>query len=77
MSNSNLKVHLSSQATSPQLAGMGGVYREDCDIAEPLGEGEGELTSGVRAYATDPGRAARLWKLSAELTGVGAFAANA
>ncbi len=64
-------------ATSPQLAGMGGVYCEDCDIAEPLGEGEGELTSGVRAYATDPGQAARLWKLSAELTGVDAFAANA
>ncbi|WP_406733269.1 SDR family NAD(P)-dependent oxidoreductase [Streptomyces sp. NBC_01794] len=60
-------------ATSPQLAGMGGVYCEDCDIAEPAGEGE--LTGGVRAYATDPGQAARLWKLSAELTGVDAFAA--
>ncbi|MEW2086696.1 hypothetical protein [Streptomyces sp. NPDC005283] len=59
-------------ATSPQLAGMGGVYCEDCDIAEPAGEGE--LTGGVRAYATDPGQAARLWKLSAELTGVDAFA---
>ncbi|MER5466089.1 SDR family NAD(P)-dependent oxidoreductase [Streptomyces sp. NPDC002668] len=60
-------------ATSPQLAGMGGVYCEDCDIADPAGEGE--LTGGVRAYATDPGQAARLWKLSAELTGVDAFAA--
>ncbi|MFD5659238.1 SDR family NAD(P)-dependent oxidoreductase [Streptomyces hirsutus] len=61
-------------ATSPQLAGMGGVYCEDCDIAEPADDGE--ITGGVRTYATDPGQAARLWKLSAELTGVDAFAAT-
>ncbi|MFK0201808.1 SDR family NAD(P)-dependent oxidoreductase [Streptomyces lavendulae] len=60
-------------ATSPQLACMGGVYCEDCDIAEPAAEGE--LAGGVRAYATDPGQAARLWKLSAQLTGVDAFTA--
>ena len=59
-------------ATSPQLAGMGGVYLEDCDIAEPAVDGE---TSGVKAWATDPEQAARLWELSAELTGVNAFAA--
>ncbi|WP_329126086.1 SDR family NAD(P)-dependent oxidoreductase [Streptomyces sp. NBC_01465] len=60
-------------ATSPQLAGMGGVYCEDCDIAEPFTEdGSGD---GVRTYATDPQQAARLWQLSAELTGVDAFAA--
>ncbi|MGW7238004.1 SDR family NAD(P)-dependent oxidoreductase [Streptomyces sp. NPDC054804] len=58
-------------ATSPQLAGMGGVYLEDCDIAEPAVEGE---TTGVKAWATDPDQAARLWDLSAELTGVNAFA---
>jgi hypothetical protein len=29
---------------------------------------------GVRDYATDPQQAARLWALSAELTGVNAFA---
>jgi hypothetical protein len=29
----------------------------------------------VKAWATDPGQAARLWELSAELTGVNAFAA--
>ncbi|MFD7445541.1 SDR family NAD(P)-dependent oxidoreductase [Streptomyces sp. NPDC059909] len=65
-------------ATSPQLAGMGGVYCEDCDIAEPSSEDdrEGELTHGVRAYAIDPAQAARLWTLSAELTGVDAFAAT-
>ncbi|MFD8372665.1 SDR family NAD(P)-dependent oxidoreductase [Streptomyces sp. NPDC059688] len=60
-------------ATSPQLDGLGGVYLEDCDIAEPATEGE-ERT-GVKAWATDPEQAARLWALSAELTGVDAFAA--
>ncbi|MBV2352790.1 SDR family NAD(P)-dependent oxidoreductase [Streptomyces sp. J2-1] len=60
-------------ATSPQLDGMGGVYLEDCDIAEPAPE-EGERT-GVRAWATDPEQAARLWELSAERTGVNAFSA--
>ncbi|MFF1957736.1 SDR family NAD(P)-dependent oxidoreductase [Streptomyces sp. NPDC058220] len=59
-------------ATSPQLAGMGGVYCEDCDIAEPAAEGT-VLGSGVSAWAADPDRAARLWTLSAELTGVDAF----
>ncbi|MEV7322239.1 SDR family NAD(P)-dependent oxidoreductase [Streptomyces sp. NPDC093970] len=58
-------------ATSPQLAGMGGVYLEDCDIAEPAVEGS---TAGVRDWAVDPDQAARLWDLSAELTGVNAFA---
>lgn len=61
-------------ATSPQLAGMGGVYCEDCDVAEQVEE-EGAL-SGVRPHATDPGQAARLWALSAELTGVDAFASR-
>ncbi|MFI5756949.1 SDR family NAD(P)-dependent oxidoreductase [Streptomyces sp. NPDC051569] len=61
-------------ATSPELDGAGGVYCEDCDIAEPAGDGE--FTGGVRAYATDPGQAARLWDLSAALTGVDAFATS-
>ncbi|MGW7266257.1 SDR family NAD(P)-dependent oxidoreductase [Streptomyces sp. NPDC054842] len=59
-------------ATSPQLAGMGGVYLEDCDIAEPA-PADGTRT-GVCDHATDPEQAARLWELSAELTGVDAFA---
>ncbi|MFJ6838274.1 SDR family NAD(P)-dependent oxidoreductase [Streptomyces sp. NPDC091209] len=58
-------------ATSPQLVGIGGVYCEDCDIAEPA-PADGTRT-GVRDYATDPEQAARLWELSAELTGVNAF----
>jgi NAD(P)-dependent dehydrogenase (short-subunit alcohol dehydrogenase family) len=64
-------------ATSPQLEGMGGVYLEDCDVAEPASE-EDDVTAvrhrvGVRGYAVDPEQAARLWALSAELTGVDAI----
>ncbi|MGA6157315.1 SDR family NAD(P)-dependent oxidoreductase [Stenotrophomonas sp. NPDC087984] len=60
-------------ATSPQLNGMGGVYLDDCDIAEPAPADESRV--GVKEWATDPEQAARLWALSAELTGVDAFAA--
>ena len=59
-------------ATSPQLDGLGGVYCEDCDIAE-LAPDDLEFSGGVRSYAVDPEQAARLWALSAELTGVNAF----
>ena len=58
-------------ATSPQLAGMGGVYLEDCDIAEPADSAD--IGPGVRAHATDPAQAERLWTYSAELTGVDAL----
>lgn len=62
-------------ATSPQLAGMGGVYCEDCDIAEPTEPGTPEArTRGVDAHAVDRADAGRLWQLSAELTGINAFA---
>lgn len=56
-------------ATSPQLDGKGGVFCEDCDIAEISVDD----APGVRPYATDPESAARLWTLSAGLTGVNAF----
>jgi NAD(P)-dependent dehydrogenase (short-subunit alcohol dehydrogenase family) len=59
-------------ATAPTLAGLGGLYCEDCDIAEPA-PADGTRT-GVRDYAIDPEQAARLWTMSAELTGVNAFA---
>jgi hypothetical protein len=60
-------------ATSPQLDGEGGVYCADCDIAdvvESIQAGGG----GVMAHAVDPDSAARLWEVSAALTGVDAFA---
>lgn len=59
-------------ATSPQLDGMGGVYLEDCDVAEP--NVEGGPRNGVAQHAIDPEQAERLWALSAERTGVNAFA---
>jgi hypothetical protein len=57
------------------LDGLGGVYCEDCDIAEPtVPDGPRARISGVDAHAIDPEQAARLWAYSAELTGVDAFA---
>jgi NAD(P)-dependent dehydrogenase (short-subunit alcohol dehydrogenase family) len=61
-------------ATSPQLDGMGGVYREDCDVAEP--NDDPSSRRGVHSWATDPDEAARLWALSADPTGVNAFAST-
>jgi NAD(P)-dependent dehydrogenase (short-subunit alcohol dehydrogenase family) len=61
-------------ATSPRLEGMGGVYCEDCDIAEVTVPGSEEArVRGVNSYAIDRESAARLWALSAALTGVNAF----
>jgi len=62
-------------ATSAQLDGLGGVYCEDCDIAEMV-PADSDRMGGVRPYAVDPDEAARLWELSTELTGVDAFAAS-
>ncbi|WP_304451210.1 SDR family NAD(P)-dependent oxidoreductase [Nocardiopsis sp. YSL2] len=59
-------------ATSPRLAGMGGVYCEDADVAVPAGTDPDR--AGVGDHAVDPEQAARLWRFSAELTGVDAFA---
>src|SRR4051794_15051987 len=64
-------------ATSPQLEGMGGVYCEDCEIAAVTVPGSPDAKlRGVDEHAIDPDAAARLWTLSAELTGVDAFAAR-
>ncbi|WP_321782251.1 SDR family NAD(P)-dependent oxidoreductase [Burkholderia pyrrocinia] len=58
-------------ATSPRLAGIGGVYCEDCDVAAVT---RGNEEAGVRPHAIDPEDAERLWRWSAALTGVDAFA---
>ncbi len=63
-------------ATSPKLDGMGGVYCENCDIASPtVPDSPTARIEGVDPHAIDPESAARLWTVSAELTGVDAFAA--
>jgi NAD(P)-dependent dehydrogenase (short-subunit alcohol dehydrogenase family) len=56
-------------ATSPQLEGLGGLFLEDCEVAEISTDD----APGVRPYAVDPASAERLWTVSAELTGVNAF----
>jgi NAD(P)-dependent dehydrogenase (short-subunit alcohol dehydrogenase family) len=62
-------------ATSPMLDGLGGVYLEDVDIASPTVPGSPEARiSGVDAHAIDREAASHLWAVSAELTGVNAFA---
>ncbi|MFE6775762.1 SDR family NAD(P)-dependent oxidoreductase [Streptomyces sp. NPDC057702] len=64
-------------ATSPRLAGLGGLYCENCDVAEMFPEGAVPMSGGVRDYAVDPDQAARLWALTAEWAGVDAFATGA
>ncbi len=54
-------------ATAPGLADRGGVYCEDCDVAVAS---EGRFRIGVAEWASDPELAARLWDLSADLTGL-------
>ena len=56
-------------ATSPQLAGLGGLYCEDCDVARAVPR-EDKGPAGVRPWAVDHDAAAQLWALSEQLTGV-------
>ncbi|MEJ2867600.1 SDR family NAD(P)-dependent oxidoreductase [Actinomycetospora sp. OC33-EN08] len=65
-------------ATSPQLAGLSGVYLEDCDVAVPVDtaaapDSRGGYGGGVMPYAIDPDAAERLWAYSAGATGVDGF----
>jgi NAD(P)-dependent dehydrogenase (short-subunit alcohol dehydrogenase family) len=54
-------------ATADELEGKGGVYCEDCHVAEQDDE---SASGGVRSYAINPSYAEQLWKLSEDLTGV-------
>ena len=53
-------------ATADAMEGKGGVYLEDCHIAEIDDENPKE---GVRSYALDQGNAEKLWQLSEKLVG--------
>lgn len=62
-------------AVSPQLNEIGGVYCENCDIAE-IDEGQIEhrfdepaTIRGVQPYSIDKNNAERLWTLSEEILG--------
>lgn len=55
-------------AVSPTLDGMGGVYCENCDIAQAV-PSDHKTLDGVLPWATDAEAAERLWTLSQQLTG--------
>jgi NAD(P)-dependent dehydrogenase (short-subunit alcohol dehydrogenase family) len=55
-------------ATSAQLDGMGGVYCEDVDIAEPVAA-DAPALRGVKPWAMDRDLAERLWTKSEEWSG--------
>jgi NAD(P)-dependent dehydrogenase (short-subunit alcohol dehydrogenase family) len=54
-------------ATAPELEGRGGLYLEDCGIAE-VDDAE-NAARGVRSYALDPDAARRLWSVSEQMVG--------
>jgi len=54
-------------ATAPELEGRGGLYLEDCGVAE-VDDAE-DAAGGVRWYALDPDAAKRLWSVSEEMVG--------
>lgn len=56
-------------ATSPQLEEKGGLYCEDCDVAQAV-PADAPGWTGVRPWAIDPGAADGLWLLSEAMTGV-------
>jgi NAD(P)-dependent dehydrogenase (short-subunit alcohol dehydrogenase family) len=53
-------------ATSSSLEGRGGLYLEDCQVAEPAVP---DSDGGVESYAVDPDIADGLWQLSEQLVG--------
>jgi len=55
-------------ATSPLLAAGGGVYCEDCNLAQAVPADDPTFT-GVRPWAIDPEAAKRLWSMSEKLLG--------
>ena len=54
------------RAASPLVEGVTGRYYEHCQEAVSYNPG---VRRGVAAYALDPEKAARLWKLSLDLIG--------
>ena len=48
-------------ATAPELAGRGGIYLEDCQVAQATVDNP---SAGYMPHAVDPGAAEKLWNLS-------------
>lgn len=57
-------------ASSPLLNDIGGVYCEDCDVAELKSPEAQPMQGGVEEYSLDELSALRLWELSEELLGI-------
>jgi hypothetical protein len=53
-------------AVAPELENKGGLYLDDCSIAEPAVLGNENL-KGYASYALDPENAKNLWNISEEL----------
>jgi len=53
-------------ATAPEIAARGGVYCEDCHVADV---NDDDPTGSVKSYAVDPDNADKLWALSEEMVG--------
>ena len=53
-------------ATADELEGAGGVYCEDCHVAN---QDDDDPTGGVKSYGIDPEKADRLWAMSEEMVG--------
>lgn len=53
-------------ATAEEIEGQGGVYCEDCNVAEIDNESP---TGGVRSYALEKANADALWEMSERMTG--------
>jgi NAD(P)-dependent dehydrogenase (short-subunit alcohol dehydrogenase family) len=56
-------------ATAPEIAGHGGVYLEDCQIAQRLTDPQSPKGYGVRPCAYDAAAAERLWDVSEKMVG--------
>jgi hypothetical protein len=54
-------------ATAPELDGHGGLYCEDCGVAEPIEDPS--MDQGIMSWALDEEAADRLWALSEEWSG--------
>ena len=54
-------------ATAPELDGRGGLYCEDCGVAETIEDPN--VDQGVLSYALDEAAAEQLWSLSEEWSG--------
>ncbi len=56
-------------ATAPEIAGQGGVYLEDCQIAQRLTDPESAKGYGARPCIYDVAAAERLWDVSEQMVG--------